>query len=288
MELYRTADGRTIEYVDAGDPGGVPVVYLHGTPGTAQSVGLIDAAARRQGVRLVAASRPGYGQSSMTPPGLTSVARDLGELVSALEVDEFALLGASGGGPFALATAAVLASRVSRVLVAAGVAPVYVVAPDSLEEADVEALDLLSMGNADRAMAIELEAVRKDFDPIMQVPLDEFASAMSGNAPPGEGYFDTRPLEERTLFFADLHRGLEGYDGFIRDNLSWLGPWDFDLGEVAAPVDLCYGAADRMSPSANGEWLASRLRSATLTVHPRATHGEICFGLAERLFATVH
>src|SRR5690349_5524446 len=99
MDVIRLADGREVEYTEVGDPGGQPFVYLHGTPGTARSVALLEDAARRTGIRLLAVSRPGYGRSTTTPPGLVSVARDVGELSSALAVDEFGVLGVSGGGP---------------------------------------------------------------------------------------------------------------------------------------------------------------------------------------------
>ena len=105
-------------------------------------------------------------------------------------------------------------------------------------------------------------------------------------APPGGQYFDTRP-DERAVFVADFRRGLERYDGFVRDNLSWLGPWDFDLADVVAPVLLCYGDADAMAPAANGEWLAERLPRATLSIQSGAGHGDVCFGSGEHLFAAV-
>src|SRR6478609_275871 len=71
MDVFRLADGRDVEYLEVGDPSGQPVVHLHGTPGTAGSGALLEDAARRNGVRLLAVSRPGYGRSTTTPPGLS-------------------------------------------------------------------------------------------------------------------------------------------------------------------------------------------------------------------------
>jgi pimeloyl-ACP methyl ester carboxylesterase len=286
MDVFRTGDGRALEYLEVGDPGGQPVVYLHGTPGTAGSAALLDEAARRQGVRLLAVSRPGYGESATTPPGLVSVGHDVGELTSGMGVGEFAVLGASGGGPFALATGVALTTRVRHVLVAAGPGPYHLIAPEVLAPEDVEALDLLAGGDVQSAVATVTAQVSRDFDAMMQVPASEFETAFTGNIPPSERYFDTRP-EDRTIFFADVRRGLERYDGFVRDNLSWLGPWDLDLGDVVAPVQLSYGGSDSMTPATHGEWLAAHLPTATLTIHPDAGHGEVCFGLVEQLFATL-
>jgi pimeloyl-ACP methyl ester carboxylesterase len=287
MNVFRTADGREVEYVEVGDPGGQPVVHLHGTPGTAGSVALLEDAARRNDVRLLAVSRPGYGRSTTTPPGLVSVARDVGELASGLGVEEFAVLGVSGGGPFALATAAAMPARVRRVLIAAGPGPVHLLAPQHLEPDDVHALELLAAGDVDGAVALVTAEARRDFDALRKVPDDEFEEALSGMAPPGGHYFDTRP-DERAVFQADFRRGIERYDGYVRDNLSWLGPWDFDLADVAAPVLLCYGDADAMVPATNGEWLAERLPRATLSIQSDAGHGDVCFGLGDHLFAAVN
>ncbi len=137
-----------------------------------------------------------------------------------------------------------------------------------------------------RAVAMVTAEVSRDFDAMMQVPASEFEAAFSGVTPPSEHYFDTRP-DDRTTFFADIHRGLERYDGFVRDNLSWLGTWDIDLADVLSPVELHYGGTDAMSPAAHGEWLAAHLPAAELVIHPDAGHGDICFGLAEHLLGTL-
>jgi pimeloyl-ACP methyl ester carboxylesterase len=286
MELLRTADGRTFEYMEAGDRSGQPVVFLHGTPGTAGSAVLLDDAARRRGVRLLALSRPGYGATTTTAPGLLSVGQDVGELASGLGVQEFAVLGVSGGGPFALAAGAALATRVRHILIAAGPAPYHEIAPEALAPEDVEAIDLMASGDVDGAVATVTAGVRRDFDALSQLPVSEFEAAFSAMLPPTEHYFDTRP-DGRSIVFADAHRALSRYDGFVRDNLSWNGLWDFDLDDVVAPVLLSYGDADAMAAPLHGEWLATRLPTGKLTIHPNADHGEVCFGLGDWLFAAL-
>lgn len=286
MDVCGLADGRDLEYVEFGDPDGQPVVYFHGTPGTAGSAALLDDAAGRRQVRLLAFSRPGYGRSTTSAPGLACVGRDVGELASALGIEEFSVFGTSGGGPFALATAAVLPDRVARVIVAAGPGPVHLLAPQHLEPDDVRALKLLAAGDVDGAVALVTAEARRDFEPLRNLQDQAFEEALSRVAPPSEHYFDTRP-DERRAFVADFRRGIERYDGFVRDNLSWSGPWDVDLADVLAPVLLLYGDADAMAPAANGEWLAEQLATATLSIQPDAGHGEITFGTGEQVFASL-
>jgi pimeloyl-ACP methyl ester carboxylesterase len=286
VAVITIADGRVLEYLEVGDRRGRPVVHLHGTPGTAWSASLFDDAARRRGVRLVAISRPGYGASTTTAPGLLSVGRDVGECASGLGIDEFAVCGISGGGPFALAAGAALPTRVRSILVAAGPGPYHQVAPESLEVEQIQALELLAAGDVDRAVAKVTAVVRRDLDAIIRRSPNEFEEAFSALAPPSEHYFDTRP-SDRATFYADVHRALARYDGFVRDNLSWSGAWDFDLSSVVAPVLLSYGDADSMVPTTHGEWLNARLPAARLVIHPDAAHGEACLGLAEWILANV-
>ena len=258
----RLPSGLVLEYVDLGDPDGVPVVYQPGTPSTAGGGALLDDAARSRGVRLVAVSRPGYGASTPTPPGLASVGRQVVELADLLGWATFGTYGSSGGGPYALATAAVALDRVSRVAVAAGPGP-------SEEEPSPE----------------ELEAEVREFaDRLLPLGPAEFQAAMASNRPPNEHYFDDHP-DEAVTFFADLRRALDPPDGFARDNLSWGGTWDVALSTVTAPVHLLYGDADQLVPVAHGHALAALLPHATFTVLPGAGHGDITFASADSVLA---
>jgi pimeloyl-ACP methyl ester carboxylesterase len=287
VDAIMMADGRVLEYLEVGDRRGRPVVHLHGTPGTAGSASLFDDAARSGGVRLVAISRPGYGASTTTAPGLLSVGQDVGECASGLGIDEFAVCGISGGGPFALAVGAALPTRVRSILIAAGPGPYHQIAPEILEVEEIQALELLAAGDVDRAVAKVTTIVRRDLDAISRLSPNEFEEAFSALAPPTEHYFDTRP-GDRATFYADVHRALARYDGYVRDTLSWSGAWDFDLRRVVAPVLLSYGDADSMVPPTHGEWLNAHLPTAKLVIHPDAAHGEACLGLAEWILSNVN
>lgn len=286
MENFRLADGRLLEYLEVGDSDGRPVVLFPGTPATAGMAALYAVAAQRQGVRLVAVSRPGYGDSTTTPPGLVPVAHDVAELLGGLGIDQFAVYGVSGGGPYALAAGAALPGRTTHVLVAAGPGPYQLVTPKLLEDGDRQALEALAAGRVEEAVSLATEQAHGAFGQLRELPADEFGEAMRAFAPPGENYLDSRP-EKREVFVADFRRSLGRYDGYVRDNLSWLGSWDFDLDDVAAPVQLHYGARDAMVPEVHGEWLAARLPDATFVLHPDAGHGDVTFGLAESLLGSL-
>ncbi|MFC3477859.1 alpha/beta fold hydrolase [Halobacterium litoreum] len=116
--------GEPVAYESYGDPGGEPVVFLHGTPGSRVLGELYDDAARARGVRVLAFDRPGYGQS---PARDGYGPADTGDVVAAVlddaGVESAGLLGFSGGAPHALAAATDLGDRVTRVDVVAGGVP---------------------------------------------------------------------------------------------------------------------------------------------------------------------
>ena len=204
-----------LEYADLGDPdGGAGHCIEPGSPSTAGGGALLDEAARRHGLRLVSVSRPGYGASTPTPPGLASVGRQVLKLADLLGLPTFGTFGSSGGGPFALATAAVAPDRVTRVVVAAGSGM-----PDEGDD----------LAEASTVIA----EVREFAEGLRGLDAFAFRAAMSGQHAAQRDVL-RRPPEGAT-FFADLARALDPPDGFARDNLSWGAPWDIDVTSVALP-----------------------------------------------------
>lgn len=106
-DTYILADGRTLTYTCSGAADGFPVVAHHGTPGSRLFAALLSDVAAAEGVRLIVPDRPGYGRSSSPPSGWTwwDWQSDLTELLDSMSISRAALLGFSGGGPFALTAA---------------------------------------------------------------------------------------------------------------------------------------------------------------------------------------
>ena len=247
-----------LELQEYGDPRGYPVVFQHGTPGTCGAAAIVAAQASRHGVRLLAVSRPGYGTSPTTAPGLTSVAEQVGHLADELGIVRFGVWGLSGGGPYGLAQAAVTPDRVSRVVVSAGGAPGGPV--QEFEELVAEADELVTrFGGLD-------------------------ADGFLAQVPAHETFFREHP-EHIDTFLADMRGATSRPEGHVRDNLSWQGDWDFALADVAAPVDLVYGDADQMVTLDHGQRLADAIPHARLHVLPGAGHGMATFGSADLALA---
>ena len=123
-ELVRLPDGRRVAVASHGDPQGMPLFLFHGIPGSRLGLHYVDGPAKQRGVRVVCPDRPGVGRSDPHPERtIPFYAADVGALADALGFERFAVLGYSGGAPYALACGAKLPERVSAVGTMAGAGP---------------------------------------------------------------------------------------------------------------------------------------------------------------------
>src|SRR5438552_2192436 len=119
-----TSDGRVLAFAVWGDPDGFPVMALHGTPGCRLERWPNEEVYQGLGVCFVTHDRAGYGRSSRRPGRrVVDEVDDVVLLADHLGFERFGVTGGSGGGPHALACAALLPERVVRATCRVGVAP---------------------------------------------------------------------------------------------------------------------------------------------------------------------
>jgi pimeloyl-ACP methyl ester carboxylesterase len=284
-----TADGRTLRSVEAGDPRGPLLLSQHGTPGSGRLFRSEVEGAERLGARLVAYSRPGYDGSTPHPGrSVADAAADVAALLDARGAERIATNGRSGGGPHALACAALLPERCAAAATIAGAAPSD--QPDleflaGMGEGNVEefgtafegreALAPLLEGEAEGLRSVSAEQLREAMAPFLS---DVDAAALTG------------ALAEHLQ--AMIQAGLaDGVDGWIDDDLAFVRPWGFDVGAVAVPTLIWQGVQDEMVPGAHGRWLREHVAGADGGVLDGEGHltlfvnrvGEIQQWLLERL-----
>lgn len=258
----RLADGRTLSYCLYGPEDGTPVVFQYGMPGT-----MFLAADRLRplddlGVRLLVADRPGYGASTRRPGrSVARVADDVAVLVDLLGWDRFAVWGASGGGPHALACAARMGERVARCA--------SVVSPAPFDAEGLDWLAGMSPGNVEeftRARAGEAA-----YRPLVeQLARDAVAAAESGALAVAEGYqlaeSDRAVLAAQARSPDHLFRTKAAYtggiDGCVDDGLAFTRPWGFNVTSIGVPVSVWYGPEDALCPRAHTDWLLRHIPAA--------------------------
>lgn len=283
-EILTTPDGRQLEFLTGGAEGGFPLLFHSGTPSAAVSYEPLWQAAREADLRLVTYSRPGYGASSPRPttaePVIADDVADSGLLLDALGMDEFVTLGWSGGGPRALACAALLPERCRAAVSLAGVAPV-----------DADGLDWLAGMGPENVRDFELAArgrealrpvVEQEIAEMAGVTGDEVVAAFGGLVDEVDAAAVTGELAEYVAA-SFRHAVAQGAVGLLEDNLQVMRPWGFDVAGIPVPVGVWQGAHDRMVPFTHGQWLAARIPGARVHLFDDEGHISLVHRIDEML-----
>ena len=269
-----TPDGRTVAFEDGGDPNGYLVLGLHGTPGCRHARLSDDSVYARAGVRYVTTDRPGYGLSSRLPGRrVADAAIDAAAVADALGFERFGVTGGSGGGPHALACAALLPGRVQRASCLSGIAPygegglIHDIWLDGMDADNVEEVRWALDGR--ERLEAELPARQAAMEAAL---LHDPGELLGDDVASSDREFLRRPDVVKAFRRVVAEQCRNGVGGWVDDDLAFHAPWGFDLGTVYAPVLLIWGAKDRSLPVAHGQRLRRSLRNAHVLVDPEGGH----------------
>lgn len=250
-------DGRVLRAYDTGPADArLTVAWHHGTPNVGRPPEPLFATSGRLGIRWIGYDRPGYGTSTRHPGrDVASAAADAAAVADVLGVERFGVMGHSGGGPHALACAALLPERVTAVVAAASLAP--------FGAAGLEWFTgMAPSGEASLRAALAGRETKERYE----------ASAPEGD--PGFVEADLVSLRGDWSWFGRIvEAGLaNGPDGLVDDDLAYVSPWGFDPRDVEAPTLLLHGASDRVVPASHSRWLAARIVNAEHWSRPDDGH----------------
>jgi pimeloyl-ACP methyl ester carboxylesterase len=265
------ADGRVVDVFLGGNPGGSPLVMHHGTPSDGTTFADWDAACSARGLRLICASRPGYATSSrLAGRDVAQAAHDTAAVLGALGHDRFVTAGWSGGGPHALACAALLPQRCAAAATLAGVGPYGM--PDLDFLAGMGPENVSEFGAALSGEAALRAWKHEHGEPLRHITGTELAAALGGLVPTIDKHVLTGGYAQQMA--AVMRRALErGFDGWVDDDLAFTRPWGFELASIARPVTVWQGELDLMVPFEHGRWLARQVPDARSVMVPG--HGHI-------------
>jgi pimeloyl-ACP methyl ester carboxylesterase len=267
----------------AGDGGDQPLVFHWGTPSAAVWFDPLAAAAAKVGLRLVTYSRPGYAGST-TRPGrsVADAADDVAAILDALGADTFVTLGWSGGGPHALACAALLPDRCVAATSLAGVAPYPADGLDWLAGMSAENIEEFSAAfEGERILTPKLELMAGDLETVRGADL---ATALSGLVSDVDKAALTGEFAD-TLAEAFRRSVSTGIAGWRDDDLAFARNWGFNLETIQRPVAVWQGGQDRMVPFAHGQWLAAHIPTARVHLYPDEGHLSLGVASLDRIVA---
>ncbi|HJW22254.1 MAG TPA: alpha/beta hydrolase [Candidatus Limnocylindrales bacterium] len=265
------ADGRLIEaWIEGPADARRTLVFHNGTPSSGLPYGPDLDALGARGIRWVSWSRPGYGDSTRQEGrSVGSVVADARAIFDQLGIERAYVAGWSGGGPHALACAALMPERVIASAVLAGVAPYPAEGLDYLAGMGAENVEEFNAALDGPEALIGFK--ERNWPIFSRVTGEEIAAAF------GDLVDDVDRGSIKAAFaeyLAAAFRGAlrPGYWGWYDDDMAFVKPWGFDLGSITGRVHVWQGAHDRMVPFGHGQWLAAHIPGAIPHLLPEHGH----------------
>ncbi len=249
-------DGRRVAYLDVGDPDGTPVISCHGGLSSRLDVQSAASTAAALGVRVICPDRPGIGGSDPQPDRtLMDWPLEVEQLADHLGLGSFAVMGWSAGGMYALACAARLTDRVSRLGLIASVIPREW--PGMIEE--INRMDRLLMRLSGRGSAGER--------------LMFWSLRLGARISPATVAKQSGAPEEVAVGMGDaIAAALVDTRWAVQEYRLLNTPWGFDPAKITTPTTIWQGTADELVPASWAERLAAAIPGAELHLVDGADH----------------
>ena len=263
-------DGRSLDVFLEGPEDGTPLVYHMGTPFAGLPFQpMVEALAQRD-LRYVSFSRPGYGSSTRRlGRDVANVVADTVAVLDVIGADRCHVIGWSGGGPHALACAALMPERVISVATIGGVAPYPAEGLDWMAGMGAENLEEFGAALAGHSELVTfIERAAPEFRDVTPEGIADAFGDLIDDVDRGSltGAFSA-------WMATVLHEALrDGYWGWVDDDMAFVRPWGFGLEEIRMPVFVWQGGYDRMVPFAHGEWLAAHIPGSQARLLPEHGH----------------
>lgn len=261
-------DGRTLAFVERGDPRGFPIVHHHGMPGSRLQHEASDEHYRARGIRLITPDRPGYGMSDAHPGAtLADWPLDVADLMDSLEIRRFGVTALSGGGIYALACAALLPDRVTTVVTTGCPAPMQIAGAFRGMRFLTRA-GMLIAGYAPWLLAAGAWAFGWFAERYPRFVFEWF----NHGGPAADRRWISSPSFEGGAV-EDLREAMRnGPSGYVTDLELLARPWPFPIDAIRVPVELWHGDDDEVIPVQHGRYLAEHIPRATLHECPGEGH----------------
>lgn len=279
MKVHRIprGNGRFLCFMETG-PSDAPVwFYCHGIPGSKNEISMTIASNRTGSVRLIAIDRPGYGDSTQWQSySFSDHADDVRAVAEYLQINEFSLLGFSGGGVFAMATATALTDTINSVVLVG--TPSVPIQDSPFKHAGKLTAETWYLAlTAPQKLASQLTGLTGNSKVLATALLDSLSEM--------ERRFLKEKLHtafQKNLAAATQQGALIAADSIVRDVQLMVREWPFNLGSIVFPVEIFHGGHDELVHLEHGQALASSIPGATLTVLPDSGHYDTLINACEK------
>jgi len=266
--MIQLKDGRKLAYAEYGDLKGKPLFFFHGWPVSRLSGGMTDKAAKKLGIRVISPDRPGYGLSDFKKGRkLLDWADDIGELADKLKINKFAIVGVSGGGPYAAVCAFKIPKRLIRVGIVVGLAPTWI--PGVLD--GMAWNSKIAWANYARfPFTRKIGAFLNYVYSLKYFPSFGLHRFVWGANADKDIYNDSFVRKESKANYREAVRN--GFHGIEYDLELYTKDWAFELKDIKVPIYLWYGEDDKNVSLNMGKYYNSQIKGSKLKVYPGEGH----------------
>ena len=284
-QQFTLPGGRKLGYAEHGEASGKPLFYFHGTPSARVEWGFFGSAelVRKLGLHVIAVDRPGMGLSSFQPDRrMSDWPSDVAALASKLGLDRFAVLGFSGGTPYALACALKIPERLISVGLVGVEAPFEL--PGMTAGLNSQSLQFLEM-NRDKPWLARIIQTTMGLSARF-APDRLLAQVMNALPEPDRAVLAS--ADKRQAFVKMM---LESTRGGTRgpqvDTALMVSPWGFDPADIKMQVQIWQGELDADAPPSMARYIAGAIPQSQITFYPTEGHLSVMVNHVEEILAAL-
>lgn len=263
-QTIKLKDGRALGYAEYGDPHGKPVFFLHGWPSSRMHAENMAEAAKKLKIRLIAPDRPGMGLSTYEPDRtLLDYPDDILELADQLKIKKFAVVGVSGGGPYAAVCAYKIPERITKAGIVVGLGPTYVKG----------LLKGLALGSWLGWRFYSYSSVIRYLSAWITIfPLKYFPNLVTQGFWAKEDQKMITPEMKKSMLKKREEAYRQGVQGQALDLKLYTHKWGFDVSKIKAKFHLWYGETDKNVTLAMARYYHQQIPNSELTIYPGEGH----------------
>jgi len=278
-------DARKLGFNEYGPANGTPLFYFHGSPSARIEFCLFgnDTLLDELNIRLVAPDRPGNGLSDFQPDRkMMDWPADISALADHLNLDRFAILGYSGGGPYAAACALSIPERITRAGIVSGTAPFVI--PGLADNINKDSRNFMDLSHQKPWLSRTILRMMGLMTRLM--PDKVIANALAALPEP----------DQATVAFPEVQQGFlsmiqealrSGPRGAQHDTRLMVTEWDFMPEKIQMPVWLWHGEEDKNAPIAMGRYMANAISKSQAKFYPGEGHLSLFKKYAKEIIQTL-
>lgn len=252
------SDGRKLGFSVYGDKKGIPLFLFHGTPGSRIWFLEDDNIAQRLGIYLIATDRPGYGLSDKKGNRkILEYSSDIEELADYLQLDNFSVLGVSGGGAYAAAVSHCLTNKVKLCILVSTATPFLDGKPSKAMSKENRLAFFLT-----NYFPWLLKLVNKSQKKIIDKNPEKYKKTLKKGGSHLSEWDNEILLVEDVLENGIIHSKeayRQGVNEVIYESKLLTRDWGFKIEEIKTPIKIWHGEDDTLSPIREVKAMEKRL-----------------------------